>query len=183
MIILTLVRILLISLITCKHYLVEVEDAERKVLDGSEVPEKSSSDYSKDPEKKGSDYSLDQPRRECGPPMKTTSRIVNGQDADKNEFPWQVLISSDHEICGGTILTKNKILTAAHCTIKHQVEKILVYPGKHDNKLTSMHYNVCKKIEHPGYNNKTDPVYDLDIAILHLCESSELEFSDGKFYP
>ena len=47
-------------------------------------------------------------------------RIVGGVDAGKNEFPWQVRlqISTDgHDAtCGGSILTRDSILTAAHCT-------------------------------------------------------------------
>ena len=44
MMILTLVRILLISIVTCKHFLVEVEDGEKKGSDESEDGEKSGLD-------------------------------------------------------------------------------------------------------------------------------------------
>ena len=177
MIILTLVRILLVSIVTCKHYLVEVEDGGRKVLDVSEKQEKNGSDDSKDREKEGSDYRI---------------RIVGGQDANKNEFPWQVMLNLPKHylakagnICGGTILTRDKILTAAHCIDEYHAKEIGVFPGKHDSRLTEEDYNnshnVCKIMVPPGYNNETDPVFDLDIAVLHLCEP--LKFSKGKFYP
>lgn len=49
------------------------------------------------------------------------TRIVGGRKAKKGEFPWQVSIASvsstgsKKHFCGGTILSENTILTAAHC--------------------------------------------------------------------
>ena len=47
-------------------------------------------------------------------------RIVGGVDAGKNEFPWQVrlqIFTDGHDAtCGGSILTRDSILTAGHCT-------------------------------------------------------------------
>ncbi|XP_053665062.1 brachyurin-like [Anopheles marshallii] len=47
-------------------------------------------------------------------------RITNGQLAATGQFPYQAVIYSDvgdgyYSLCGGTILTQNYILTAAHC--------------------------------------------------------------------
>ena len=50
-------------------------------------------------------------------------RIINGTETVKNEFPWQVgLIVHDelgvrikYPVCGGSIISSNTILTAAHC--------------------------------------------------------------------
>ena len=50
------------------------------------------------------------------------TRIIGGRPAKQGEFPWQVSIGrisvATGEIthfCGGTILSNNTILTAAHC--------------------------------------------------------------------
>jgi len=42
--------------------------------------------------------------------------IVNGQNADGREFPWQVSIQgpSGHR-CGASVINHRFILTAAHC--------------------------------------------------------------------
>ena len=123
--ILTLVRILLISIVTSKHFLVEVEDGGKKGSDDSENTEKG-----------GSDYSVLQPQSECGRYTKGIGkrRIVGGKDVERNEFPWQVRLTipcQDCERpiqdCGGTILTRDKILTAAHCTRNWQHKE---YPVK-----------------------------------------------------
>ena len=55
---------------------------------------------------------------ECGVPKNESNRIVGGQDADKNEYPWQVALkrgNSRKPFCGGSILSTDTILTAAHC--------------------------------------------------------------------
>ena len=45
-------------------------------------------------------------------------RIVGGENTEANEYPWQIGIVSAGEKrpwCGGSILTRTHILTAAHC--------------------------------------------------------------------
>ncbi|CAG2194663.1 unnamed protein product [Mytilus edulis] len=49
-------------------------------------------------------------------------KIVNGDNADIEEFPWQVSIQTNdnnywESHCGGVIIAENWILTAAHCTL------------------------------------------------------------------
>ncbi|XP_078509275.1 serine protease 33-like [Lissotriton helveticus] len=52
---------------------------------------------------------------ECGRPV-VSDRIVNGQDAVNGAWPWQASVQVDGQhICGGTIITNNWVLCAAHC--------------------------------------------------------------------
>ena len=54
----------------------------------------------------------------CGVPL-DKRRIVGGVDAKVNQYPWQVGLMNrlfDRESkCGGTLLSSDTVLTAAHC--------------------------------------------------------------------
>ncbi|XP_060460849.1 transmembrane protease serine 4 isoform X2 [Panthera onca] len=55
----------------------------------------------------------------CGESLKSP-RVVGGEAASVDSWPWQVSIQYDKQhICGGSILDPHWILTAAHCFRKH----------------------------------------------------------------
>merc|ERR1711953_12986 len=104
-------------------------------------------------------------------------KIVGGQITEVNEYPWQVGLSSGGATpyCGGSIISKKEILTAAHCTKGDSASSIYVLVGDHDITTSSDNkkYQVCSKKEHGSYSSST---LDNDFAILTLCD--ELEFDD-----
>ena len=52
----------------------------------------------------------------CGrPTAKPRSRIIGGQDAYFGEFPWQVHIKIAKHQCGGALVNRDYVVTAAHC--------------------------------------------------------------------
>ena len=81
--------------------------------------------------------------------------------------------------CGGSVLTRDKILTAAHCTEFQPVQNITVWTGDHDYTEIDgeVSHAVCGKTEHSEYRKKVK--FDQDIAVLHLCQP--LMFTYGKF--
>ena len=43
-------------------------------------------------------------------------KVVNGWPADQGEWPWiAALLNNDRQFCGGSLITRKHILTAAHC--------------------------------------------------------------------
>jgi secreted trypsin-like serine protease len=48
------------------------------------------------------------------------ARIIKGQSAHRGEFPWQVgIIVNDENFCGGSLISRSHVLTAAHCVYKY----------------------------------------------------------------
>jgi len=113
----------------------------------------------------------------CGcAPVSSSNRIVGGKEVNpKGKLPYQVLFQGcagmrGCSICGGTIVNKRFVLTAAHC---------------YNSMFTTMHvilgeHNVCDGVNeggklikvkkmtlHPDYNSRT---IDNDIAVLELAE-------------
>ena len=73
----------------------------------------------------GDDSNEGEKSMQCGRQYHTSHRVIGGEDAVLGEFPWQVSIQMGkprfyggygwEHICGGSILDKKTILTAAHC--------------------------------------------------------------------
>ncbi|XP_018563289.1 chymotrypsin-1 isoform X2 [Anoplophora glabripennis] len=107
-------------------------------------------------------------------PLDIDSRIVNGTDVNIRDYPYMVSLQYDgRHLCGGSIIDKNNILTAAHCVATRDLEGFTVLPGS-----TIVTYGTFMLIEriivHSGYTGLKP--YRNDIAIVHLAQP--LEFSE-----
>merc|ERR1712210_230439 len=122
-------------------------------------------------------------------PVSSSDRIVGGKEVNpKYKLPYQVLVSPCNKqghcfMCGGTILNKRYVVTAAHClyagkdlmTIKGG-SQFRVMLGEHDHcKATSSFVLASAVHKHPKFDISSASV-DNDIAILKL--SKDLTFSD-----
>ncbi|XP_021127484.2 ovochymase-2 [Anas platyrhynchos] len=115
----------------------------------------------------------------CGVPSNQPrfifSRIIGGEEAVPYSWPWQVSIQiSNEHICGGAVLAKEWVVTAAHCFNSKELYRDLwmVVTGLHD--LTEQEYrqkrSVKQYIIHPSFNKTT---MDSDIALLQLAKPLE----------
>lgn len=108
----------------------------------------------------------------------TSCNIVNGQQASLGQFPWQVQIrkrsSSTGGFCGGSILNKNFVISAAHCFHNEKAEDLKIAAGfnSQSSQIDSRYrnygrqeINVKRFIIHPDYYS--DLVYH-DIALVEL---------------
>ncbi len=81
-----------------------------------------------------------------------TEMIVGGQPAAQGKYPWQVRLyeSMDDDIgfCGGSIIAKQWVLTAAHCLV--DTDKVVVGFGNVDRTQTTKIASE-KVIVHPAY--------------------------------
>lgn len=109
----------------------------------------------------------------CGrPPLNT--RIVGGQSASAGAWPWQVSLQRNSyggHFCGGSLINKDWVLTAAHCFSDSSLSGLTVFLGK--QTLTGANPNQIQRgvrqvIRHPNYNSQTN---DNDITLLLLDSS------------
>ncbi|XP_075446770.1 coagulation factor X [Ascaphus truei] len=99
------------------------------------------------------------------------TRIVGGRDCKLGECPWQALLVNEENegFCGGTILTHEFILTAAHCMNQSKYFKVVVGELNTRKKEGSEStHRVERIIIHPKFVKLT---YDFDIAIIKLKEA------------
>ncbi|OCT61936.1 serine protease 27 [Xenopus laevis] len=112
----------------------------------------------------------DQPT--CGRPVMVSSRIVGGQDATKGQNPGQAIVwIPGRRYCGGSLISSNLVVTAAHCLEVLDVSSVIVIlgaykiSGNHKEELT---VPVKRIIVHPRYN-KSD--ISADIALIELTQN------------
>jgi len=126
------------------------------------------------------------------------SRIVNGLQAIPHSWPWVVTIglygpkSNLPHACGGALINKQYLITAAHCVNTAPIFEIIgnpipshpnyanfermmrVYVGVHnrDTDINALNtYYVTRIIRHPKFNQAT---FENDIAIIKLDREVEI---------
>ena len=84
--------------------------------------------------------------------------IINGTEAIQNSIPHQVALvnTTDHVKCGGTILNKKFVLTAAHCFDTNDTFQVIA--GEHDllndSDNAKRHY-IANVSRHPDFKLPT----------------------------
>merc|ERR1719348_2292883 len=91
---------------------------------------------------------------QCG--YKPSVRIVGGTEAPKGAWPWQAQVrtSSGFTFCGGTLVHPQRVVTAAHCTIKKTASSIRVRLGAHYRSSTTgteQDFQVERIVNHHSY--------------------------------
>ncbi|KAL7465259.1 hypothetical protein ACHAXS_005591 [Conticribra weissflogii] len=95
------------------------------------------------------------------------TRIIGGQEAVEDRYSYAVsLHGSRGHFCGGSLIAKDIVLTAAHCVSSDGNEDIEVVIGRHDFGDNDGDVVGCSKSKrHPNYKSSTD---ENDFALLYL---------------
>ncbi|XP_066594933.1 transmembrane protease serine 9-like [Prorops nasuta] len=103
-----------------------------------------------------------------------TGRIVGGHDAPEGKFPYQISLKYlGRHNCGGSILNKRYILTAAHCVKGLNKDLLTVVVGITELNKHGDEYKVESYLAHPDYDSYK---FVNDIGIIKLAE--DIKFND-----
>lgn len=105
-------------------------------------------------------------------PLGTTridKRIIGGRPVNIEQYPYQIslTIGGEHS-CGGSIISRDFIVTAAHCTNARQASEMKIRAGATNWKFGGQVRDVAEIHQHQNFDNVT---LDYDIAILTLSQS------------
>ncbi|XP_050322935.1 venom serine protease [Bactrocera neohumeralis] len=125
-------------------------------------------------------------RQPCNCGWTTQTRITNGQEATKHEYPSMVALrdigSSQQIFCGGSIVSNRHIMTAAHCiNVQPDARRIIAYVGDHDlssntESIFAVQHRIQQIIIHPNYASTANGVVN-DLALLITI--ARIEWSRG----
>eukprot|EP00978_Attheya_sp_CCMP212_P004132 scaffold8948_cov59-Attheya_sp.AAC.2 len=93
-----------------------------------------------------------------------SNRVVGGKDTSISQYPYFARIDLGGTfLCGGTLISREFILTAAHCNYPGDMTVTL---GTDTRKGTGIKFAVVEKIPHPKYRVGNPDIYD--VLLLRL---------------
>ncbi|CAH0404314.1 unnamed protein product [Chilo suppressalis] len=110
---------------------------------------------------------------DCGLPSTRIlqKRIIGGREARFAEFPWQAHVRISEFQCGGVLVSRWYVATAAHCVSRARPRDISVWLGALDTTAgadTARKLGVVQKILHPLFQFRMTQPDRYDIALLKL---------------
>ncbi|XP_053156081.1 anionic trypsin-like isoform X2 [Hemicordylus capensis] len=103
-------------------------------------------------------------------PFDDDDKIVGGYTCQEGSVPYQVSLNSGYHFCGGSLISDQWVVSAAHC----YKSRIQVRLGEHNIEEIEggeQFINSEKVIRHPKYNSW---LLDNDIMLIKLASTAEL---------
>ncbi|XP_078723606.1 uncharacterized protein LOC144941055 [Lampetra fluviatilis] len=105
-------------------------------------------------------------------PYMYEDHIVGGSECAAHSQPWQVSLNNGYHFCGGSLISSEWVVSAAHCY--QTASSISVRIGEHNifvSEGTEQKIQASKVISHPQFNSVT---YDNDIMLIKLSTPATL---------
>ncbi|KAJ0055074.1 hypothetical protein NL108_009012, partial [Boleophthalmus pectinirostris] len=106
----------------------------------------------------------------CSTVAAEDDKIVGGYECPKNSVPYQVSLNAGYHFCGGSLISSQWVVSAAHC----YKSRINVRLGEHNiavNEGTEQWIDSSRIIKHPQYNSYN---LDNDIMLIKLSRPATL---------
>jgi secreted trypsin-like serine protease len=116
----------------------------------------------------------------CGCSTNSTivNRIINGEMSGTGTWGWAVSLSIQRMyICGGSIVSRSWIITAAHCVDDVNASQVIVYAGSNIRWSGSQSRKGLRIVVHTNYDAST---FANDIALIEL--SFPLDMTDSGIH-
>ena len=76
----------------------------------------------------------------------SNARIVGGSKTPPNKFPWLAALYIRGALCGGSLISSQHVLTAAHCVTGVEPGQVKVLLGGHSRKYQSQNLRTVSNI-------------------------------------
>ncbi|XP_049957843.1 trypsin delta-like [Schistocerca serialis cubense] len=96
-------------------------------------------------------------------------RIIGGEPADISQYPWQVSLQQlDAHYCGGSVISLNWVITAAHCLYFQDITLFFVRAGTSTRESGGSVYGIAAAHLNEAFDYGTG---DCDIAAVSISGS------------
>lgn len=105
---------------------------------------------------------------------KGSTKIVGGKESAPGAHPWMAAISENGKdaYCGGALIAKDWVLTAAHCQVA-LTDKVILGRQDLSKQTVGKAVDVSEVKTHAKYDSDSQ---DFDVALVHLKGASTLPF-------